>query len=73
MARLDLLKNSCRRLPGLVEANAPTCMLVSEFRLLSQHALDVIADSIRQDTRAEFARRKAAKKAAKGGDDEAVT
>ena len=43
---IELLRNSCTRLPKLIELDAPACIILSEFRILSAFAIEAIDDAL---------------------------
>lgn len=53
---LDLLRNSCSRLPKLVEMDSPAAIIVQEYRILSNLALTAIDEAISRVTRRELER-----------------
>ena len=59
MKDLQLLNNSCTRLPKLIELDAPASILVAELQILSNHTLDAIAEAVQRNLHREMDTRRA--------------
>jgi hypothetical protein len=55
---LDVLKRCCERMPRMIELGAPPHIMLSELRLLMDHAFDAIEELMRTDTREQGAIRR---------------
>lgn len=61
--RLDLLTNSCRRLPKIIAQKGPTSMLAREINILIGMAMEALEDSVGRDTRERLKERRERKAA----------
>ena len=58
MENFDLLENSCKRLPRLLELKAPVCIVVAEVRLLMDLAMEAVQDTLHTDFHSELTKRR---------------
>ncbi len=46
---IELLENSCARLPKLLQLKVPSCMLLNEIRILHDRAITAIANVVNSE------------------------
>lgn len=53
---LEHLRNSCKRLPELIESEAPSNLITSEFQLLTSHAFVLLRETQGREYREQLAK-----------------
>ncbi len=70
---MELLENSCVRLPNLLKVGAPSCMLLNEIGILHGRAITAISDAMDAEHKRDRARKNKDAPARDGPGDGAAT